>query len=29
MNTQTSHTMDVDVSTPMGNIDGRMMTVQR
>lgn len=24
MNTQTSYTMDVDLSTPMGNVDGRM-----
>ena len=24
MNTQTSNTMDVDLSTPMGNIDGKM-----
>lgn len=24
MNTQTSNTMDVDLSTPMGNVDGRM-----
>lgn len=24
MNTSASHTLDVDISTPMGNIDGRM-----
>ena len=24
MSTQTSHTVDVDLSTPMGNVDGKM-----